>query len=358
MTQLDQAVAIRKGQQIDEQTLDLFLKKNLKLPDHKIKVLQFPSGYSNLTYLLQFGSEEMVLRRPPQGANIKSGHDMGREYKILDALSRVYGKVPKPYLYSEDVSVIGAPFYVMERKKGIILRGTDLQKNLPSAKIMKFLSGEFITTLAEIHSLDFKEAGLEGLGHPQGYVKRQVEGWTRRYQNAQTQQVQSIEKMYLWLNEQIPLESRTTLIHNDFKYDNMILKEDGSYQVDAVLDWEMATIGDPLMDLGTTLAYWMHESDPDFITENQMNISTASGNFSRSELVEFYTKKTQFDINNILFYYVFGLFKIAVIIQQIFHRYKQGFSTDERFKTLDKLVEMYGVMGLQALKKKRIDYLF
>jgi aminoglycoside phosphotransferase (APT) family kinase protein len=354
----DQASEIKAGQSLESVALEHYLRNEMELPDGNLQVFQFPSGYSNLTYLLRFGSQEFVLRRPPHGANIKSGHDMGREFKILSGLYPIYKKTPKPYLYCQDKEIIGAPFYIMERKQGVIFRGHTLKEQLPSPLQMHKVSNEFVGTLAEIHALDYHAAGLEDLGRPEGYVQRQVMGWTKRYVHAKTAELEAIEKVYTWLNNNIPEQNHTAFIHNDFKYDNLMFSQDNKLSVIAILDWEMATLGDPLMDLGTTLAYWIQESDPDFMKKNNLNISLEKGNLTRSEIVEKYAQLSHLEMDNITFYYVFGLFKVAVIIQQIFHRYKNGFTKDIRFKNLDQAVHFYSKMALQALQKNQIENLF
>ena len=358
LSKLDKAVKIREGQSLKTDSLETYMRNAMELPKARMEVLQFPSGYSNLTYLLKFGEKELVLRKPPQGVKIKSGHDMGREFRILTGLHPIYNKVPKPFLFSDDPSFIGTPFYIMERMNGVIFRGHTPKEQLPDLNQMRKLSEAFVSTLAEIHSFNYHAAGLENLGRPDGYVKRQIEGWTKRYIKAKTDEFKPLEKVYTWLNKNIPTEQRSALIHNDFKYDNLILSQDKSLNIKGILDWEMATIGDPLMDLGTTLGYWIQDSDPDFLKENSMNITLVKGNLTRSQLVENYAKKSNITMDNILFYYVFGLFKIAAIIQQIYFRYKNGFTTDIRFKNLNKAVEMYGKMGLQAIQKNKIDNLY
>ena len=358
LIELDKAIEIREGQSLKTDSLEAYLRNAMELPEADLEVLQFPWGYSNLTYLLKLGKQELVLRRPPKGAKIKSGHDMGREFRILSGLNPIYNKVPKPFLYCDDQTVIGTSFYIMERIQGVILRGHTPKVQLPEPDKMRKLSEAFVSTLAEVHSLDYHAAGLETLGRPHGYIRRQIEGWTKRYVNAKTDDFKPIEKMYSWLNNNIPTEQRSAFIHNDFKYDNLILSQDGSYVIKGILDWEMATLGDPLMDLGTTLGYWIQESDPDFMKKKNMNISLNQGNLTRGELVEKYAQATNLPIDNITFYYVFGLFKIAVIIQQIFFRYKNGFTKDIRFKNLDQAVFMYGKIGLQAIQKNKIENLF
>ena len=354
----DKAVKIREGQSLKTDSLETFIRNAMELPEANMEVLQFPSGYSNLTYLLKFGKKELVLRKPPQGVKIKSGHDMGREFRILSGLHPLYNRVPQPFLFSDKLSIIGTPFYIMERMHGVIFRGHTPKDQLPDLNQMRKLSEAFVSTLVEIHSFNYHAAGLENLGRPDGYIKRQIEGWTKRYIKAKTDEFKPLEKVYTWLNKNIPTEKRSALIHNDFKYDNLILSQDKSLNIKGILDWEMATIGDPLMDLGTTLGYWIQESDPDFLKENSMNITLVKGNLTRSQLVENYAQKSNIIMGNILFYYVFGLFKIAAIIQQIYFRYKNGFTTDIRFKNLDRAVAMYGKMGLQAIQKNKIDNLY
>tara|TARA_B100001996_G_scaffold303537_1_gene244358 strand:+ start:125 stop:1159 length:1035 start_codon:yes stop_codon:yes gene_type:complete len=337
LNNFDQPTNIRPNEGFDQNSLKSFLINELNLIEGIIKISQFPSGFSNLTYLVNFNETDYVLRRPPIGANIKSGHDMKREYTILNGLKKIYNKVPKPYIYSDNLKIIGAPFYLMERKKGIILRGNTPKKQLPDKLEMRNLSKKFIFTLAEIHRLNYKKAGLESLGKPIGYISRQVKGWINRYLASKTSDISNINYVYKWLDRNIHENKFSSLIHNDFKYDNLVLSDDGKYDVLAILDWEMATLGDPLMDLGTSLGYWIDKTDPENIQQNKFNITNAEGNLNRGELVSLYSKESKLDISNIVFYYVFGLFKIAVIVQQIFYRYKLGKTSDKRFKDLNEI---------------------
>jgi len=358
LNNFDQPTNIRPNEGFDQNSLKSFLINELNLIEGIIKISQFPSGFSNLTYLVNFNDKDFVLRRPPIGANIKSGHDMKREYTILNGLKKIYNKVPKPYIYSDNLKIIGAPFYLMERKKGIILRGNTPKKQLPDKLEMRNLSKKFIFTLAEIHRLNYKKAGLESLGKPIGYISRQVKGWINRYLASKTSDISNINYVYKWLDRNIHENKFSSLIHNDFKYDNLVLSDDGKYDVLAILDWEMATLGDPLMDLGTSLGYWIDKTDPENIQQNKFNITNAEGNLNRGELVSLYSKESKLDISNIVFYYVFGLFKIAVIVQQIFYRYKLGKTSDKRFKDLNEIVKIYGLMAKRAIDKNRIDNLF
>ncbi|HMF55726.1 MAG TPA: phosphotransferase family protein, partial [Pyrinomonadaceae bacterium] len=323
---VDKSRAVRKGEEIDGARLLAYLREQIPDLEEPLEVEQFPSGFSNLTYLLRNGEQEYVLRRPPVGAKIKTAHDMAREYKILSHLYPIYRKVPRPLLFCDDESILGAPFYVMERVKGIILRaqppdGLDL-----SPEVMRKLSETFIQNFVEIHEVDYMAAGLGEMGQPLGYVARQIEGWTRRYYNARTDDVPAIERLASWLIEHQPPDStRSSLIHNDYKYDNVVLSPDDLSKVVAVLDWEMATIGDPLMDFGTTLGYWVDVDDPDEWQAYGFGLTRLPGNLRRSEVVERYAKQTGRDIPEIIFYYAYGLLKIAVIVQQIYFRHRQGF---------------------------------
>lgn len=354
----DKATKVRKGEELNSHKLAIYLQEHLGNLSGNLSIEQFPGGFSNLTYLLKMGASEMVLRRPPFGANIKSAHDMGREFTILSKLFPVYSKVPKPLLYCEDESLLGSPFYVMQRVEGVILRSKMPKEMIPDAKTMKGVSNAFMDTFAELHKVDYQQADLSDFGRPEGYVQRQVSGWTKRYFKAKTDEVADIEATALWLAQNIPTSSKTALIHNDFKYDNLILDSNDWTKVLAVLDWEMSTIGDPLMDLGTMLSYWVNPNDPPFMQQLNLSPTTIPGNPARGELIEMYAQKSGNDIQNVTFYYIFGLFKLAVIIQQIYTRYKKGHTKDERFVKLIDGVFGCGMITKQVIQKGRVDDLF
>jgi len=348
---IDQPSEIRRGEELASDKLGAYLETSLPQFKGALSVQQFPSGHSNLTFLVRVGEQEMVLRRPPFGANIKSAHDMGREYKILSHLHPVYSKVPRPLLYCDDVSVIGAPFYLMERVKGIILRDKAPQGLTLVPEMMCDLSNAFVDNLAAIHTVDYRAAGLGDLGKPVGYVARQVRGWTERYDNAKTDEIPEMERVAAWLAEHLPPESGATLIHNDYKYDNLVLETQDLKRIKAVLDWEMATIGDPLMDLGTTLGYWVEASDSAERQAVAPCLTLLPGNLTREQIVQRYAQVSGRDVSSIRFYYVYGLFKIAVIIQQIYNRWKQGFSQDPRFAEMITSVRAYGKDAAREIEK-------
>lgn len=304
-------------------------------------VRQFGGGYSNLTYEIQIEEDTFILRKPPKGAeNIKGGHDMVREYRVLKALQNAsFPFIPIPIALCEDKEVLGAPFYVMKKVDGIIYRADQvkyLQGNLLEIPFQA-MSLALCDALVALHSVNIQETGLIDLGKPDGYVARQVEGWTRRYLAAQTSTIPSFDFVSDWLSVHIPVSGMPTLIHNDFKYDNVVFADTALTEVKAILDWEMTTVGDPLMDVGTALSYWSEENDGAF--EKSFNVTWLPGNCTRAEFVARYAQKSGRSLGDILFYYVFGLFKNAVVIQQIFARYKAGLSTDSRFAHLDKGVE-------------------
>jgi aminoglycoside phosphotransferase (APT) family kinase protein len=335
---LDQPTTIRSGEELNVAALEAYLLEHVQGANGKLSVQQFPRGFSNLTYLLRLGTLEMVLRRPPFGVNIKSAHDMNREYRILSRLRPVYDKVPRTLAYCDDEAVIGAPFYVMERLQGVILRTKALPGMTPDT--MRQTSIALVDALVELHALDYEKAGLGDLGKPEGYVSRQVSGWTQRYDNARTDDIPGMERAISWLAANLPPESGAALIHNDFKYDNLMLDPHDLSRVIAVLDWEMATLGDPLMDLGTTLGYWAQPDDPPGL--KSFGLTSLPGNLTRRELVDLYAAKTGHDVSSVVFYFVFGMFKVGVIMQQIYERYKKGLTRDPRFGGLIELVRETG----------------
>lgn len=348
----DAAGAIRKGEELPIEALNRYVREH-DIKFSRIKeVQQFPGGYSNLTYLISDGDRELVLRRPPLGANIKSAHDMGREFKVLSYLEPVYQKIPKPILFCENPDILGAPFYLMERVRGIILRnkvpkGYDLN-NAHFAD----LSRGAVDNLVALHQLELEQSGLITLGKPQGYLTRQVDGWIRRYFKAETDEISMMNQSAEWLQANKPESTRVAFIHNDYKYDNLVL-DPKTRSIKAVLDWEMATVGDPLMDLGTMLAYWVEANDHEAL--KAYNLTWLSGNLSRQEVVEYYEKSTGVQPEQVLFYYVFGCFKLGVIAQQIYARFKQGITNDPRFAMLIHLVRACGANAENAIKFNRIN---
>lgn len=345
----DKAGEVRKGEEIDLQKLNNFLSSNGGLVPEIVSISQFKGGYSNLTFEIITEKESYVLRKAPAGAKeIKGGHDMAREFNILQKLANAdFEKVPKAIICCEDPAVLGETFYIMEKTEGVILRAKDAHSlaNQNDKQNINDLSKEVCLQQAKLHQIDIYATGLDSIGKPEGYVNRQVTGWTKRYLASQTEEIQQMNYVFEWLAENMPESRQVGLIHNDYKYDNMVLNPENLSEIKAILDWEMTTVGDPLMDLGSTLAYWCEAGDEDFT--KQFNISWVPGNLSRKEYAALYAATTGFDIKNLLFYYVFGLFKNAVIIQQIYSRYHKGFTNDPRFKDL--------IVGVKVLAKKAMN---
>ena len=347
---------VRNGEELDLVKLKKYLLKiNFDLND----VNQFPSGYSNLTYLLTSGSKEYILRKPPFGAeSLKGGHDMLREFTVLKNLKSQFDLVPEVYHFCEDKSIIGSTFYLMERVKGNIIRPNLSEENSPGKKIIREISKQMINTLSTLHNVDIKAANLTDLGKINGYNQRQVDGWIKRYYHSKTSTIDNMEFVAKWLKNNIPMESKASIIHNDFKYDNIVLDKENFSTINAILDWEMATIGDPLMDLGTSLGYWVDNDDLPELKLFQLSATTLQGNPTREDFLHEYMLKSNTKIDNPIFYYVFGLFKIAVIAQQIFFRYKKGYTKDKRFKLLELAVISLSVMAKQSIEKNRLSNLF
>jgi aminoglycoside phosphotransferase (APT) family kinase protein len=346
---LDSATDVREGQELDTEALADWLARHAPELAGSIEVRQFPAGHSNLTYLLNIEGRDWVLRRPPMGEHVESGHDMSREWRVLRALEDVYPRAPKPIAHCEDTSVLGAPFYIMERVEGVVLRGREPEVPGLTPPVVRELSDAFVEELVAIHDVDLEAAGLESFGRSEGYVERQIEGWQRRYRQAQTDDIREMHQIGDWLDETRPETSGAALIHNDFKYDNLVLDPDDYARVEAVLDWEMATVGDPLMDLGTSLAYWIEPDDPDVLQHLDFGPTTLPGNYTRRELVDRYAELSGRDCSDILFYYVYGLYKVAVVGQQLYHRFQQGEADDPRFAALIQAVRALAVTAREAI---------
>jgi aminoglycoside phosphotransferase (APT) family kinase protein len=351
---LDRPKKVRPEEELDLSKLEPFLRGHFPDELGPVTLQQFPSGHSNLTYLLQFGSKEFVLRRPPFGSKVKTAHDMGREFRVLSRLHSVYDPAPAVLYYCEDDSILGSPFYLMEPIRGIILR-RDPPPGLhfPPEKARR-LSESFVENMALLHSLDYAAIGLADLGKPQGYLERQVRGWIERYHGSKTHDYPEVEKISEWMQQHIPSTGGISLIHNDYKYDNVVLDPGDITRIIGVLDWEMCTIGDPLTDLGTTLAYWIDATDSEELQINRSGPTTHAGSFTRVELVEHYARKTGRDVVQISFYLTLARFKLAVIVQQIYFRYHQGLTKDERFAPMPQQVQILLRSSLHSAQSGRI----
>lgn len=352
---VDEAGEVRPGEELDTERLAAFLAEALPELSGDLEVRQFRKGHSNLTYLVRLGGRELVLRRPPFGSRVRTAHDMGRELRILRALDGVYGRAPRPLASCDDPEVLGAPFYLMERARGVVLRGNAAPAGLDlPPQVMRRLSESLVDTLVELHGIDPTLPDLADLGRPEGYVARQVDGWTARYLAAKTDELPAVERAAAWLRSSMPEAGGAALVHNDFKYDNLVLDAEDLGRVVAVLDWEMATVGDPLMDLGTSLAYWVDPDDPPEVRMLPLGPTALAGNLSRREVVLRYAERSGRAVGSGLFYYIFGLFKVAVIAQQIYKRFVEGHTRDPRFASMILGVRILGDQAARAIDAGRI----
>jgi aminoglycoside phosphotransferase (APT) family kinase protein len=338
-TPAPEVIPVRDDESFDEARLTGFLDGRLPGSDGVLSVRQFGGGHANLTYLLRFGegpeAVEYVLRRPPLGPVAPGSHDMGREHRALYGLWRAFPLAPRSYLYCDDPAVIGAPFFVMERRHGVVVRGAVPPEfgagEDPEAN--RKLSEAVVSTLAEFHAADAARAGLETLGHPEGFLQRQVEGWAGRYERARTGDDSLADELARWLLDHLPESPAPTLLHNDWRLDNMALAPDDPGRCVAVYDWDMCTRGDPLADLGTVLAVW---HDPDEVTAFPSAMPVQLPGFlTRSEAAQLYGERSGRDLSALGYYVVFGTFKMAVVLQQIYFRFHKGQTRDERFAGME-----------------------
>jgi aminoglycoside phosphotransferase (APT) family kinase protein len=357
---VDPTRPVREGEEIDAERLAAWLA--IELPEElrpafagSLVIEQFPSGHSNLTYLVRGqaaggSSAELVLRRPPFGNQVKSAHDMGREARVLEKLRGHYDKAPRVHARCDSDEVLGAPFYVMERMRGTILRrkapvGVSLDED-----VLARLGEAFVDALVELHEVDWRAAGFGEIARPEGYVERQVSGWAKRYEAARTDDVPDVERAAAWLASHLPESPPAVLLHNDFKYDNLVLDPAELSHIVGVLDWEMSTVGDPLMDLGTALAYWVEPSDAAPLQQFTFGPTNLPGSPSRRELAERYAERRGLSLEALRFYYCFALFKNAVVAQQIYARYQKGLTQDPRFGAM-----IFGVRLLGEAAVRTID---
>ena len=333
---------VRAGEELDRARLVGWLRERLPscgIPGLDVSqeptLTQFPGGHSNLTYLLTFGSVDIVVRRPPVGPVPPTAHDMGREYRWLAAMNRVFPLAPRPYLLCEDPGVMGVVFYAMERRNGIVVRSVEPPELSERPEARRAVSKALVDTLADLHSVDVVAEGLGGLGKPTGFVERQVRGWSDRWLRSKTAPVPEMDALADWLRSRLPMEpAAPSVVHGDFKLDNVMLADDDVGRIVAVFDWEMSALGDPLVDLGIFLAYWSPTSPPEQ-RDALTGVTHRPGYLTPDEVVDRYARRSGRDVSNVRYYEIFALFKIAVVIQQIYFRWKTGQTRDGRFANFD-----------------------
>lgn len=325
------SIDVRPDEQLDKAAVFSFLQGKLPGTKNALTIRQFGGGAANLTYLLDYGSHQYVLRRPPLGPIAPSAHDMGREYRVLSKLYQAFPLAPQAFLFSDDETIVGAPFFVMERRHGLVVRRTMPPEYAQHPAPARQMSAALVDALADIHAVDYEALGLSNLGKPVGFIERQIEGWHKRWHQAKIEDLPEMETLYRWLWDNYIPNNDYSLLHNDFKLDNVMFDVQNPANMVAVFDWDMSTLGDPLNDLGALLCYWTERTDPAYYQASSMMPSSDSGFFTRQELIERYAQRSGRNVANIRFYHTLGLYRLVVIIAQIYIRYKRGQTKDSRF---------------------------
>ena len=355
MSVLDVAGNVRTGEELNIVVVENWLKAQGVELQGKAEVTQYSGGASNWTYRLKYDNADLILRRPPQGTKAKSAHDMAREYNVQKNLAPFYPVLPEMVALCQDESVIGCDFYVMKRIEGIIPRAKlPAELQLTESKVRE-LCVNVIDKLIELHQVPYQGTELEKLGKGEGYCRRQVEGWDKRYEKARTLNVPSFKWVRKWLLANIPADSNSCVIHNDWRFDNVILDPRHPTEVIGVLDWEMATIGDPLMDLGSALAYWVEETDNRIFKATRRQPTHLKGMFTRQQVVDYYLEKMNIQTDNWTFYEVFGIFRLAVIAQQIYYRYYHKQTNNPAFKDFWIVIHALHVRALKLIAQQKIE---
>ncbi|MCY0893336.1 MAG: phosphotransferase family protein [Acidibacillus sp.] len=333
-------IPVRGGEELHEERLRDYLQQHIAtMPAGDLHIEQFPNGKSNLTYFLRVGEWEAVLRRPPFGPVPPKAHDMQREFTILQTIHPIFPIAPKPYLYSADESLVGSPFFVMERRRGIVLDTEFPDEMIATPTLCRQLSETMVDVLVRLHGLDYEHTKLATMSKPDGFMERQVHGWIGRYERAKTSDVTGTERLFQWMINHVPATSEATIIHYDYKLNNAMFSPDMKQMV-GLFDWEMTTVGDPLADLGAAMGYWVLRDDPELLKSGlgKPPVTVHEGFMTRREFIEAYAVQSGRDVKHMQFYMTFAYFKLAVIVQQIYFRFKNGQTADHRFAHLDQMV--------------------
>ena len=347
-------IPVRADEQFDYPALQTYLRAHILHAEGALEVWQFGAGHANLTYLLRLGEQEWVMRRPPLGPTLPTAHDMRREFRVLAALADTAVPVPRPVLLCEDPSVIGVPFYLMERRRGIVMHdaippeiGADLARR-------RQVGAAAVDALATLHAVDWQAVGLHDFGRPAGYLARQLRRWPEQWERARTRPLSAIERVLEWLRQHVPASPRASIVHGDYKLDNLMFDAQAPSQIVAILDWEMSTLGDPLADLGWLLAYWPQPGDSPTRLGAWRTLTAEPGFLRRHELVARYEERTGQRATAIDFYEILGLYKNAVILEGIYARFVTGQTHDARFADFGAKVEMYAEVALSLTQQARL----
>jgi len=347
-------IPVRSGEELDAAKLEQFLRGHIeRLPEGTLEIRQFGAGHSNLTYALSINEWEAVLRRPPHGPVAPKAHDMEREFKLLSALHPVFPAAPKPFVFSQDPAIVGSPFFIMERRHGVVI-DTEFPKEMePTEELGRRISELMVDTLVELHAIDYTKTPLADRTKPEGFMERQVSGWIGRYERSKTEDIPEVAELSAWMLDRIPDSLEPAIIHYDFKLNNAMFSEDFS-RLTGLFDWEMTTVGDPLADLGAAMSYWIQADDPELLKTGfgKAPVTVGKGFYSRDEFIARYAEKSGRDVSTIAFYLTFAYFKLAVICQQIYYRYKKGQTTDTRFAHFGQFAKSLIQHALHTATKK------
>jgi aminoglycoside phosphotransferase (APT) family kinase protein len=347
-------IPVRSGEELDTAKLEQFLRDHIEgLPEGTLEIRQFGAGHSNLTYALSIENWEAVLRRPPHGPVAPKAHDMEREFHILSVLHPVFQAAPKPLVFSQDPAIVGSPFFIMERRRGVVI-DTEFPKAVePTEELGHRISELMVDALVELHAIDYTKTALVNMAKPEGFMERQVNGWIGRYERSKTEDIPEAAELSEWMLDHIPDSPEPAIIHYDFKLNNAMFSKDFS-RLTGLFDWEMTTVGDPLADLGAAMSYWIQADDPDLLKTGfgKVPVTVGKGFYSREEFIARYAKKSGRDVSAIDFYLTFAYFKLAVICQQIYYRYEKGQTADVRFAHFGQFAKSLIQHALQTAKKK------
>ncbi|WP_335869026.1 phosphotransferase family protein [Bacillus sp. 2205SS5-2] len=334
------SIPVRAGEELDSHKLVEFLQTQLGLSFNSIDIQQFPSGHSNLTYVLKSGEWEAVLRRPPLGPVAPKAHNMEREFNLLKEVQPLYPLAPKPLTFSNDSSIVGSPFFLMERKHGLVLDSFFPPHITETEELGRIISEQMVNQLVTLHSIDYLKTKLPEMSRADGFMERQVHGWITRYQRSKTEEIPQADQVMSWLVKNLPPSNEATIIHYDYKLNNAMFSEKVTEMI-GLFDWEMATVGDPLVDLGVAMSYWIQGDDPPLLKNGlgKPPVTVMEGFLTRKEFIELYAKKSGRDVSRMNFYLTFAYFKLAVICQQIYYRYLKGQTKDQRFARFNEFVK-------------------
>ncbi|WP_223702300.1 phosphotransferase family protein [Sutcliffiella deserti] len=349
-------IPVRKGEHLNVSVLEDFLHHHMgNLPETPLEISQFSAGHSNLTYLLKKGEWEAVLRKPPLGPVAPKAHDMEREFNILSEIHMLFPPAPKPLLFSANEDIVGSPFFIMERKHGVVLDTSFPEETEVTEALCRNISHTMVDRLVDLHAIDYKKTGLSKKSNPDGFMERQVHGWIGRYERARTDEIKEAEMLKKWLVEHIPTSGKPSIIHYDYKLNNAMFSEDLTTMV-GLFDWEMTTVGDPLADFGAAMSYWTQEDDPDLLKNGlgKPSVTVHKGFLTRQQFMEEYASKSGRDISKMNFYLTFAYFKLAVICQQIYYRYKQGQTDDARFSQFNHFVKILLTHGSTVARDGKV----